>query len=131
MWVILSVILGTAPPDLTEKVLRGFIRGSPRGEACRASGQHGPWDSKPSVGNTVGANALATLRKLEERKDAGRALSPEEEARLLEAIPTLRSVLIGTFVRVALMTGMRSGEIIFSHGGRWIYRPELSPSGRR
>lgn len=102
-----SVIL----PDLTEKVLHGFIRTRLEEGACgrtvnmdlgtlsRALGK--PW-------RTLWPN----LRKLEERKDAGRALSPEEEARLLGAIPVLRSVLIGTFVRVALMTGMRSGEII-------------------
>jgi integrase len=41
----------------------------------------------------------------------GRALSTAEEKRLFEAVPQLRSPLIGTFVRVALLTGMRSGEI--------------------
>lgn len=98
-------------PDLTEKVLHGFIRARLAEGVCgrtinmdlgnlsRAMGK--PWRT-----------LWPTLRKLEERKDAGRALSPEEEGRLLEAIPTLRSVLVGTFVRVALMTGMRSGEII-------------------
>ncbi len=98
-------------PDLTEKALHGFIRARLEEGACgrtvnmdlgtlsRALGK--PW-------RTLWPN----LRKLEERKDAGRALSPEEETKLLEAIPVLRSVLIGTFVRVALMTGMRSGEII-------------------
>ncbi len=98
-------------PDLTERVLLGFIRARLAEGACgrtinmdlgtlsRAMGK--PW-------RTLWPN----LRKLEERKDAGRALSPEEEGRLLEVIPALRSVLVGTFVRVALMTGMRSGEII-------------------
>jgi integrase len=98
-------------PDLTEKVLHGFIRTRLSEGACgrtvnmdlgtlsRAMGK--PW-------KTLWPN----LRKLEERKDSGRALSPEEEGRLLEAIPGHRSVLIGTFVRIALMTGMRSGEII-------------------
>ncbi len=51
------------------------------------------------------------VRKLEEKKDVGKALSPEEETKLLEAVPKVRSPYIGTFVRVALMTGMRSGEI--------------------
>jgi integrase len=98
-------------PDLTESVLHGFIRARLEEGACgrtvnmdlgtlsRAMGR--PW-------RTLWPN----LRKLEERKDAGRALSPEEEGNLLGAIPTLRSILIGPFVRVALMTGMRSGEII-------------------
>lgn len=57
------------------------------------------------------------VKKLEERKDVGRALSPEEEAKLIEAASEVRrSSLIGLFVRVALLTGMRSGEIL---GLRW------------
>lgn len=57
------------------------------------------------------------VKKLEERKDVGRALSPEEEARLLGAASEVhRSSLIGLFIRVALLTGMRSGEIL---GLRW------------
>jgi integrase len=51
------------------------------------------------------------VRKLEERQDVGRALGPEEEGRLLEEAARMRSPLIGLFVRVALLTGMRAGEI--------------------
>jgi integrase len=51
------------------------------------------------------------VRKLEERKDVGRAISPDEEKTLLEAVSRVRSPFISTFVRVALLTGMRSGEI--------------------
>jgi integrase len=57
------------------------------------------------------------VKKLEERKDVGRALSPEEETRLIQAAAEVRrSALIGPFVRVALLTGMRAGEIL---GLRW------------
>lgn len=52
---------------------------------------------------------------MEERKDVGKALSADEEAALMKAIAEdqspNRSRTLGTFVRVALMTGMRSGEI--------------------
>ncbi len=51
------------------------------------------------------------VKKLEERHDIGRALSPDEESRLIEAVQKNRSRLIGPFVRIALFTGMRRDEI--------------------
>src|SRR5215471_78304 len=102
-------------PDLTVSTIRSYIkvrlkeRVSGRtinmeiGELSRAIGK--PW----SV-------LWPKLRKLEERRDVGRALSPEEEAKLLNASKDQsspnRSRTIGTFVRVALLTGMRSWEIL-------------------
>ena len=101
-------------PDLTEDVIRDYMRARLKegasgrtvnmevGELSRAIGRH--W----SV-------LWPKVRKLEERKDAGKALSQEEEARLLDAIADQmslnRSQTLGTFVRVALLTGMRAGEI--------------------
>lgn len=62
------------------------------------------------------------VRKFEERSDVGRALSPEEEARLLSAVDSQthpnRSRTLGAFVRLALLTGMRSGEIQSLQWGR-------------
>ena len=53
------------------------------------------------------------VRKQEERKDLGKALSAEEEERLLEAAgKKKRWTLAATMIRAALFTGMRSGEII-------------------
>jgi integrase len=49
--------------------------------------------------------------KLEEPKDVGRALSPEEEGRILGAAMENRSPYILPFIRIALSTGMRFGEI--------------------
>lgn len=108
-------ILGsTLLPDLTEDAIRRYIRArldegaSGRtinmevGELSRAIGK--PW----SV-------LWPKVRKLEERKDVGKALSPDEERRLLEAVAGQtspnRSQTLGTFIRVALLTGMRAGEI--------------------
>ena len=51
------------------------------------------------------------LRKLDEPKDVDRALSSEEETRLLEAASKSRFPFIGTAIRIALLTGMRRGEI--------------------
>ena len=69
------------------------------GELSRAIGKH--WsDLWPKV------------RKQEERKDVGKALSPDEEKRLLDALgKKKRWQLAAVIVRTALLTGMRSGEI--------------------
>ncbi len=101
-------------PDLTEEVIRGYMKTRIQGgisgrtinmevgELSRAIGK--PWSI-----------LWPKTRKLEERKDVGKALSPSEEAALLnalnESISPNRSQLLRTFVRMALLTGMRSGEI--------------------
>lgn len=105
-------ILGTTLlPDLTETVIRRYMRSrvnegvsgrsvnAELGELSRAIGQ--PWRV-----------LWPKVRKMEERKDVGRALSPEEEARLLTEASKSASVLLPTFVRIALCTGMRCGEIL-------------------
>jgi integrase len=50
------------------------------------------------------------VKRLEENHDVGVALSTEEE-RLLETAEANKSPLILPFIRIALLTGMRSGEI--------------------
>ena len=52
------------------------------------------------------------VRKLEEKKDVGRALSPEEQGQLLTSVAKSGSPLLPAIVRIALLTGMRSGEIL-------------------
>lgn len=55
------------------------------------------------------------VRKLEENHDVGRALSPDEERALLTAAAhddsPNRNPMLYTFLKIALATGMRSGEI--------------------
>ena len=51
------------------------------------------------------------LKRLKENHDLGRALSMDEETRLLEAARKNRSRLIEPFVCIALLTGMRRDEI--------------------
>jgi len=52
-----------------------------------------------------------SLKRLEEPRDVGRALSAEEEQALLEHAAKSRSVMLPTFIRIALLTGLRFGEI--------------------
>jgi integrase len=105
-------LLGTMLiPDLTEDAIRAYIAtrlsegvsgrtvNMEVGELSRAIGK--PW----SV-------LWPKVRKQEERKDAGVALSPEEEDRLLAATAkSKRWQMVSTIVRVSLQTAMRSGEI--------------------
>jgi integrase len=107
----ISRVLGaTLLPNLTEVSIREYITlrlsegaggrtiNMEVGELSRAVGKH--W-----------SDLWPKLRKLEERKDAGKALSSEEEGRLLDAAASARSPILVTFLQLALLTGMRSGEI--------------------
>ena len=111
---VVRLLGNTVLPDLTETAIRDYMRvrleegaagrtiNMELGELSRAI------ENKWSV-------LWPKVRKLEERKEVGRALSPEEEDRLMSAIVEQispnRSQTLQTFVRVALLTGMRSGEI--------------------
>src|SRR5262249_28390631 len=71
------------------------------------------------------------VRKLEERKDVGKALSPEEEKRVLDAADSnKRWQLLATIVRIALLTGMRSGEITGLTWGRVDFSKRVLTVGR-
>src|ERR1017187_4233288 len=56
------------------------------------------------------------VKRNEEPTDTGRALSPEEEARLLKELEEARSPGLATFVKALLLTCMRCGELT---GMRW------------
>jgi len=51
------------------------------------------------------------LKRLEEPRDVGRALSDEEEQALLKHAAENKSAMLQTFIRIALLTGLRLGEI--------------------
>jgi len=71
------------------------------------------------------------LRKLEERKDVGKALSTEQEKRLLERVSANnRWKILATLVRVALLTGMRSGEITGFTWGQADFEKRVLTVGR-
>jgi integrase len=95
--------------DLTEDAIHGYIRrrlsdgmagrtvNMEIGELSRAIGQK--WSL-----------LWPKIRKLEERKDVGRALSPEEQRMLLAGLETRPSPILQTLVPLLLLTGMRAGE---------------------
>lgn len=69
------------------------------GELSRAIGQ--PWSL-----------LWPKVRKLEERKDVGRALSVEEQERLLDALKGCQTPHLPTIIPLLLLTGLRSGEAL-------------------
>ena len=97
-------------PDLTEDKIRQYMKtrkaegaagrtvNAELGELSRAIGR--PW-----------SYLWPRVRKLEERHDVGKALSPEQEKRLLAAADKNRSPNVRTMVRVSLLTGLRAGEL--------------------
>jgi integrase len=97
--------------DLTEDRIRAYIRkrqcekASGRtinmevGELSRAIGQ--PWSL-----------LWPKVRKLEERKDIGRALSPKEQKALLDGLRDRRTPHLPTYIPLRLLTGMRASEAL-------------------
>lgn len=117
-------------PDLTEDAIREYIKtrltegASGRtvnmevGELSRAIGK--PW----SV-------LWPKVRKQEERKDVGKALSPEEEKRLLTAAgQKKRWRTAATIIRALLLTGMRSGELTGATWGQVDFARKVMTVGR-
>ena len=114
---------GLLPGDLTESRLHDYIA---RRKAEGASGRTINLELQVlsrALGSTW--NALwPRLRKLEERRDVGRALEADEERRLLEAAARNTSPLIYPYLMLLIWTGMREGEarmlrwsqVDFEHG---------------
>jgi integrase len=114
---ILRHLAGVVLPDLTEDRLRAFI------VARRAEGAGSRTiNMEVSIlSRCIGrkrSELWPTLKPLKEPRDVGKALTPEEETRLLEASLKAESPLIGPFIRTALTTGMRAGEILGLTWGR-------------
>jgi integrase len=104
-------LLGNAIlPDLTETKIRAYITTRLAEEA----GNRTINMEVDCLARAVGRQwreLWPKMKRLEENHEAGRALSTEEENRLLEVAAANRSPLIVPFIRIALLTGMRSGEI--------------------
>jgi integrase len=124
-------LLGSARlPDVTEDAVRRYIKtriaekvsgrtiNMEVGEFSRAIGK--PWSF-----------LWPKVRKQEERKDIGRALSPEEETRLLESAGKKgRWHTAAIIVRALLLTGMRSGELTGAAWGQVDFERRVLTVGR-
>jgi integrase len=117
-------------PDLTEDAIRGYITtrieeglsgrtvNMEIGELSRAIGMH--WSI-----------LWPKVRKQEERKDIGRALSSDEETRLLEAAGRKdRWRIAAVVIRALLLTGMRSGELTGATWGQVDFERRVLTVGR-
>jgi integrase len=97
--------------DLTDDRIRDYMRqrqgeevsgrtiNMEVGELSRAIGQ--PWSL-----------LWPKVRKLEERKDVGRALSPNEQWALLDGLKDRRTPHLATYIPLLLLTGMRASEAL-------------------
>jgi integrase len=123
------ILGGAILPDLTENRIREYM-------AARTA---------EGVGNrTVNMELLILSRaightwrelwpgvpKLEEREDVGRALASDEEAALLDAAAANSSPFIDRFIRIALTSAMRSGEIRTLQVGRVNFADRTLTVGR-
>jgi integrase len=97
--------------DLTDECIRGYIR---QRQAEKKSGRTINMEIgelSRAIGRTW-RELWPRVKKLEERKDVGRALSVNEQKALLDGLKDRRTPHLGTFVPLLLLTGMRAGEAL-------------------
>lgn len=126
----LERLLGSALlPDLTETRIREYITARlAEGVGNRTANMEVLILSR-AVGHTW-RDLWPGVPKLEEPEDIGRALSPEEEAALLAAAAVNSSPYIDRFIRIALTSVMRSGEIRTLQVGRVNFADRTLTVGR-
>jgi len=105
-------LLGTTVlSDLTEERMREYVR---QRQADGASGRTINMELgelSRAIGRTW-RELWPRVKKLEERKDVGRAISPAEQGKLLDVAATLRSPVVRTAIPLLMLTGLRSGEAL-------------------
>lgn len=115
--VVIRILGPTVLSDLTEERMREYVRHRQAEGASGRTINMELGELSRSIGRTW-REFWPRVKKLEERKDLGRALSPEEQGSLLDAAATLRSPVIRTVVPLLMLTGLRSGEAL---GLRWRF----------
>jgi len=114
---VLRLLEAVMIPDLNEDRIRAYVK---------ARQSEGGGNRSINIEVSILSRAIGrkrselwpSIKPLRERSDVGRALSPEEETRLLAASLKSESPLIGPFIRLALTSGMRSGETLGLTWGR-------------
>ena len=105
--------------DLTEDRIRHYIR-TRQNESQAGLAKNGGGTSGRTINMELGELSRAVgrtwkelwpkVKKLEERKDIGRALLADEQSSLLRALETSQSQTLRTLIPLLLLTGMRVGE---------------------
>jgi integrase len=116
-------------PDLDETRIRGYITA----RLAEGVGNRTVNMEVDCLARAIGRQwreSWPKVKRLEENHEAGRALSTEEENRLLAVAAANRSPLILPFVRIALLTGMRSGEIRALRVGQLDWKTRFLRVGR-
>jgi integrase len=103
--------------DLVEERVRAYIRKRQADEASGRTINMELGELSRAIGQKWSV-LWPKVRKLEERKDVGRALSPAEQKALLDGLQNRRTPHIGTLIPLLLLTGMRSGEALSLKWGR-------------
>jgi integrase len=122
--------------DLTEHAVRNYIRDRLAETASNRTinmeiGVLGRAVAQARGSRLTWMHLWPNVRPLEERSDIGRAITHEEEARLFDAIGKSRRTLIGPFVRIALATGMRYGEILSLTWGQIDFAAQILTVGSK
>jgi integrase len=97
-------------PDLTEDRIRNYMASRLREGASGRTINAELGELSRAIGHRWSL-LWPKVRKLEEARDVGQALSPEQERHLLDAADQNRSPNVRTMVRVSLLTGLRAGEL--------------------
>ncbi|MGI9073540.1 MAG: hypothetical protein ACR2JB_20030 [Bryobacteraceae bacterium] len=116
---------GVLLSDLADDRVRQYIRQRQGDAASGRTINMELGELSRAIGHTW--RELWKVKKLEERKDVGRALSPEEQCELLRCLETSQSPILRTLLPMLLLTGMRPGEAMSLRWGRWTCLGERSP----
>jgi integrase len=103
--------------DLTEDRIRDYMRKRRNDGASGRTVNMEVAELSRAIGKRW-TDLWPRVRKFEERRDVGKALSPEEETALLAALKDNTSPHIGTFVPLLLLTGMRRNEALSMQWGQ-------------
>jgi integrase len=96
-------------PDLTESAIHSYVKARLREEASGRTINMEVGELSRAIGRTW-RELWPKVKKLEERRDVGRALSTAEQRQLLDGLESMRSQALRTLIPTLLLTGMRAGE---------------------
>ncbi len=105
------ILGGVLLPDLTDERVFGYIRQRQDEGVCGRSINLELGELSRTIGRTW-SELWPKIRKLEERKDVGQALTPEQQHALLDSVEHSGSPVLKTLIPLLLMTGMRADEAL-------------------